>query len=141
MHGLQALRENRTLNIWLYIRSLMESKSVAAVLYAHCPGRNADRLTLNSCTGWVRHIGYFPESGTYVFAFETQLSKGTAEVVLLDREKRALARFGPQCPAGSIELDAKRRYTLHWDLKGVTGRCELRWRRARGQSGITPLEA
>lgn len=129
------------MNIWLYIRSLMESKSVAAVLYAHRPGRNADRLTLNSCTGWVRHIGYFPESGTYVFAFETQLSKGTAEVVLLDREKRALARFGPQCPAGSIELDAKRRYTLHWDLKGVTGGCELRWRQCGAGPEQKSLEA
>lgn len=127
--GFQAPREDRTLNIWLYIRSLMESKSVAAVLYAHRPGRNADRLTLNSCTGWVRHIGYFPESGTYVFAFETQLSKGTAEMVLLDREKRQLLRLSPGSPTGEIELDAENRYYLRWELKGATGRCELRWRR------------
>lgn len=107
----------------------MASKCIAAVLFAFRPGRNADRLTLNACTGWVRHIGYFPESGTYVFSLEAQLSKGTAEVVLLDRERRALVRFGPQCPAGSVELDAKRRYSLRWDLKGATGKCELRWRR------------
>lgn len=117
------------MNIWLYFRSMIETKSIAGVLYAHCPGRNADRLTLNSCTGWVRHIGYFPESGMYVFTFEKQLSRGTAEVALLDREKRPLMRFGSQCPAGSIELDAKRGYSLRWDLEGATGKCELRWQR------------
>lgn len=117
------------MRIWLYLRSLMESKSVAAVLYAHRPGRAADRLTLDSCTGWVRHAGYFPESGTYAFTLDTRLSRGTVEVKLLDREKRPLMRFSPQSPTGKIALDAKGRYYLRWELKGATGRCELRWRR------------
>lgn len=117
------------MRIWLYLRSLMESKNVAAVLYAHRPGRAADRLTLDSCTGWVRHAGYFPQSGTYVFTLDTRLSRGTAEVTLLDREKRPLMGFSPQFPTGEIVLDAKGRYYLRWELKNAAGRCELRWRR------------
>lgn len=129
------------MNIWLYIRSLMESKSVAAVLYAHRPGRNADRLTLNSCTGWVRHVGYFHESGMYAFTLDAQLLRGTAEVKLLDRKKRQLMRVSPQSPTGKIALDAKGRYYLCWDLKGVTGRCELRWRQCGAGPEQKSLEA
>lgn len=117
------------MNLWLYFRSIMTSKCIAAILFAFRPGRDGDRLALDSCTGQVRHVGYFSESGTYTFAFDAHLSKGAAEVTLLDRGKRQLMRLGPQCPAGELELNAKNRYLIHWDLNGVTGKCELRWRR------------
>lgn len=117
------------MNIGLYLRSITVLKCIAAVLFAFCPGRAGDRLTLDSCTGWVRHVGYFHESGMYAFALDTRLSRGTVEVKLLDREKRPLMRISPQVPTGEIVLDAKDRYYLRWELKGATGRCELRWRR------------
>lgn len=120
------------MNVWLYLQSVMVSKSIAALLFVFRPGRDADRLTLDSCTGWVKHIGYFPESGTYTFTLDTHLSKGTVEAALLNREKRQLMRLSPQCPAGGLDLDAGNRYSIRWELSGVTGHCELRWRRQCG---------
>lgn len=122
-------QEDQALNVWLYLRSIMTSRCIAAVLFIFCPGKAADRLTLDKCTGWARHIGYFPESGIYTFMLDAQLSGGTAEVALLDREKRQLLRLRPGSPTGEIELDAKNRYHLCWELRGAAGRCELRWRR------------
>lgn len=120
------------MNPWLYFRSIMTSKCIAALLFAFRPGRDADRLALDSCTGWVRHIGYFPESGTYTFTLDTHLSKGTAEAALLDREKRQLMQLSPRRPGGELDLDAGNRYYIRWKLNGATGRCELRWRRQCG---------
>ena len=77
----------------LYCQGIAISKSIAAVLFVFRPGRNADKATLDSCSGWVKHVGRFHESRTYEFVFDAQLSKGNAEVILLDREKRQLIRL------------------------------------------------
>lgn len=56
-----------------------------------------------------------------------QLSKGSAEVMLLDRDKRQLMKLDSQSLTGKIDLDAKNKYYLRWEFKGATGKCELRW--------------
>lgn len=111
---------------FLYTQGLAVTKSIAAVLFVFRPGRNADRVKINSCTGWVRHMGRFRQGRTYEFSFETRLSKGEAEVSLLDRDKRPLLRLNGQSPAGTIKLE-KRCY-LRWDFQNATGQCELSWR-------------
>lgn len=111
----------------LYCKGFAVSKSIAAILFVFRPGRNADKVTLNSCTGWVKHIGRFHETRTYEFALDAHLSKGNAEVTLLDKAKQPLMRLNRQSPTGRIELDAGSRYYLCWDFKGATGKCELHW--------------
>lgn len=111
----------------LYRRGIAVSKSIQAVLFAFQPGKEADRATLDSCTGWVRHVGRFPVSGTYEFAFDGQLSKGDAAVVLQDRKKRQLLRLNRQFPTGWVDIDGTSKYYLRWEFKSATGKCELRW--------------
>ena len=111
----------------LYRQGIAVAKSIQAVLFAFRPGKEADRATLDSCTGWVRHVGRFPVSGTYEFAFDGQLSKGDAAVALLDREKRQLLRLNRQFPTGRVELDGRNKYYLRWEFKSATGKCELHW--------------
>ena len=115
------------MNIWQYFRCIAVSKSIAAVLFVFRPSRNADRAALNSCTGWVRHMGRFSESRTYEFTLDTQLSKGDAAVSLLDAKKVLLMRLNRQSPAGKIDLDARNRYYLRWEFENATGKCTLRW--------------
>ena len=95
------------------------------IVFRH--GKNADKATLDSCTGWVMHVGRFRESRTYEFFLDAQLSKGNVEVILLDRKKQPLMLLNPQAPTGKIELDVKNKYYLRWEFEGVTGKCELRW--------------
>ena len=115
------------MNIWQYFRSIAVSKSITAIIFAFRPGRDTDRVTLNSCTGWVKHMGRFSESRTYEFTLDTQLSKGDVEVILLGAKKELLMKLNQQSPKGKIDLNAKNRYYLRWEFKSATGKCELRW--------------
>ena len=114
------------MNIWQYFRSIAVSKSIAAILFVFRPCRDTDRVILDSCTGWVRHMGRFSESGTYEFALDAHLSKGCAEVILLDAKKQQLMKLNQQSPAGKIDLAAKK-YYLRWEFNCATGQCELYW--------------
>ena len=109
--------EDRTLNIWQYFRSIAISKSIVAILFVFRPGRDADKATLDSCTGWVKHMGRFRESRTYEFTLDGQLSKGDVEVTLLDAKKEPLMKLNQQSPVGKIDLDAKNRYFYIGNLR------------------------
>lgn len=111
---------------FLYSRGLAVTKCIAAVLFVFRPGRDADRAELNSCSGWVRHMGRFHQGRVYEFSFEARLSKGEAEVSLLDRDKRPLLKLNRQSPTGTIKLEE--RYYLRWEFQNATGQCELNWR-------------
>ena len=115
------------MNIWKYFRSIAVSKSIAAILFVFRPCRDADKVTLDSCTGWVKHMGRFSESRAYEFTIDKQLSKGNEEVLLLGAKKERLMKLNRQSPTGTIELDAKNSYYLRWKFEGATGKCELRW--------------
>ena len=119
----------------LYRRGLAVTKSIAAVLFVFRPGRDADRAKLNSCSGWVRHMGRFHQGRAYEFSFEARLSKGEAEVSLLDRDKRPLLKLNRQSPTGTIKLEE--RYYLRWEFQNATGQCELSWRESINERRIT----
>ena len=93
----------------LYRQGFAVSKSISAVLFAFRPGKDADRATLDSCSGWVSHAVRFRESRTYGFAFDGQLSRGNVAVTVLDREKQPLLQLDRQTPAGQVELDGNSR--------------------------------
>ena len=114
---------------FLYTRGLAVTKCIAAVLFVFRPGRDADRVELNSCSGWVRHVGRFQQGGAYEFSFESRLSKGEAEVSLLDRDKRPLLKLNSQSPTGTIRLEESGRCYLRWEFQNATGQCKLSWRK------------
>lgn len=111
----------------LYAQGIMVSKRIVAVLFVFRPGNGCEKAALDSCTGWVKHIGGFHESRIYEFSLDAQLSKGNAEVFLLDKKKQPLMQLNQQSPVGSVELDAKSRYYLRWEFQNATGKCELHW--------------
>ena len=111
----------------LYRQGIAVSKCIAAVLFVFRPGPSSDRASLDSCTGWVRHVGRFRESRSYAFTLDDQLSAGNARVTVLSRDKSPLLQLDRQSPQGSVELDGKSRYYLRWEFQHATGRCELRW--------------
>ena len=112
----------------LYSRGLAVTKSIAAVLFVFRPGRSADRVSLNSCNGWVRHVGRFHTGQAYEFTLERRLSEGDAAVLVLDRNKRQLLKLDRQSPNGRLKLEEKSRYYLRWEFQSATGQCELRWK-------------
>ena len=111
----------------LYRQGIAASKCITAVLFVFRPGRQADSVSLDSCTGWIWHAGRFRQNRTYEFRLECQLSAGSAEVVLLDCQKRELLRLDQDNCRGTIELSGSSRYYLRWEFKNATGRCKLLW--------------
>ena len=113
---------------FLYDRGIAVSKNIRAVLFMFRPEKNADKVNLDSCTGWVQRVGRFHESSTYELILNMQLSKGEAEFSLLDRKKRPLLKLNRRCPSSRVELYADSRYYLRWQFINATGECELRWK-------------
>lgn len=112
---------------WLYRQGFASTKCITAIMFVFRAGKHGDRAALNSCSGWVQHAGRFRESGIYEFHFDSQLSNGEAEVLLLDARKQELLRMNRLKHAGTLEVDGKSRYYLYWVFKSATGRCELHW--------------
>ena len=110
-----------------YFGAIAAVKSIHAVLFMFTPRKNVDKAVLDACTGWIRHMGRFYESRTYEFVLDDQLSKGDAQVLLLDSKKQPLLKLNRYAPYRAIELDGKSRYYLHWEFKSASGKCELRW--------------
>ena len=111
-----------------YWGSIAITKCIRAILFVFLPGKNKDKLTLNTCTGWVKHMGRFYENRTYTFVLDAQLTKGDAEVRLLNKEKQPLLKLSKQVPSQTIDLDgAKSRYYLRWEFQNASGTCELHW--------------
>ena len=113
---------------FLYGRGIAVSTNIRAVLFMFRPEKNADKVNLDSCTGWVQRVGRFHESSTYELILNTQLSKGEAEFSLLDRKKRPLLKLNRRCPSSRVDLNADSRYYLRWQFTNATGECELRWK-------------
>lgn len=111
----------------LYCQGFAVLRRTAAIMLVFRHGKSADKATLDSCTGWIKHAGRFRESKTYEFFLDAQLSKGNVEVILMDRKKQPLMKLSPQSPTCKIELDVRNRYYLRWEFKSATGKCELRW--------------
>lgn len=115
--------------LFLYRRGLMTAKSITAAFFLFRPGKDQDQASLNSCSGWVRHMTKFRETGVYRFSLNLQLSDGSAEAILLDRKKCVLLHLNRRLRTGTAKLEENGRYFLHWDFEGATGTCELRWER------------
>ena len=96
----------------LYRQGFAVTKSIAAILFIFRPERQADRVSLDTCTGWVRHVGRFHESRIYEFHLNCQLSNGDAEATLLNSQMQALLHLSWNQPTGVIELEKKSRYYL-----------------------------
>ena len=111
----------------LYRQGFAVTKSIAAILFIFRPERQADRASLDTCTGWVRHVGRFHESRIYEFHLNCQLSNGDAEVTLLNSQMQALLHLSRNQPTKVIELEKKSRYYLQWDFRGASGKFALRW--------------
>lgn len=111
----------------LYRQGFAVTKSIAAILFIFRPERQADRVSLDTCTGWVRHVGRFHESRIYEFHLNCQLSNGDTEATLLNSQMQALLHLSRNQPTEVIELEKKSRYYLQWDFQRATGKCELCW--------------
>lgn len=121
------------LMLFLYRQGFAVSKCVRAVLFVFQRGKWNDSVSLNSCTGWVRHRVPIRHAQTYEFCLDCQLSQGEAEVILLGPRGQELLRLNRTKTAGSVDLNGDSPYTLRWEFSNATGKCQLRWQEIPSQ--------
>lgn len=111
-----------------YWGAIATTKCIKAILFMFLPAETGDKVKLEACTGWVRHMGRFYENRIYTFTLNSQLTKGEVEVLLLDQKKQTLLKLNRQNPTQSIHLDGESsRYYLQWKFQSSSGKCELLW--------------
>lgn len=109
--------------IFLYDRGYMVVKSLSAVTFiGSSKGAGAN---FTSCSGYIKRIVRFRESGTLYYYLDAELSKGDILVELLDSGKHSIMKLNRENYHASITVESKKKYYLVVNFKSATGRYSL----------------
>ena len=105
--------------IFLYNRGYMVVKSLSAVTFiGSSKGAGAN---FTSCSGYIKRIVRFRESGTLYYYLDAELSKGDILVELLDSGKHSIMKLNCENNHASITVESKKKYYLVVNFKSATG--------------------
>ena len=105
--------------IFLYNRGYMVVKSLSAVTFiGSSKGAGAN---FTSCSGYIKRIVRFRESGTLYYYLDAELSKGDILVELLDSGKHSIMKLNRENNHASITVASKKKYYLVVNFKSATG--------------------
>jgi len=109
----------------LYENGFMVFQSKRAVFYMG--SRRGNKASFSSCTGQSKRIVRFPESKSYQFQFDCQLTKGEVSVELLDSSKERILFLKSGQKQGTAALERGKRYVLIFRFQNATGSYLLEW--------------
>ncbi|MDE7294348.1 MAG: hypothetical protein K2N72_07985 [Oscillospiraceae bacterium] len=112
---------------FLYFNGIIETSCKAALVFVHERTGKSEKFHINRCTGTLRRIMKFKEEGTYEFTLDYSIASGSAEVVILDRQKVEIARLDGDCSRTAFFANKGERYYLKWKFGSASGECELKW--------------
>ena len=105
--------------VFLYNRGYMVVKSLSAVTFIGSPKGTGANFT--SCSGYIKRIVRFKESGTLYYYLDAELSKGDIFVEILDSKKQSIAKLTRENNHASISVESKKKYYLVVNFKSATG--------------------
>lgn len=110
-----------------YIGGLLTLTSHASVLYV---GR-INRARFSKCNGTFKRIIKLDEAKPYSFNLSFNLScnltDGSVEAVISDKDRKTLLSLDSQTPTGTINVKEKSKYTLTVKITKASGSYELDW--------------
>lgn len=106
-----------------YIGGLLTLTSHASVLYV---GR-INRARFSKCNGTFKRIIKLDEAKPYSFNLSCNLTDGSVEAVISDKERKTLLSLDSQTPTGTINVKEKSKYTLTVKITKASGSYELHW--------------
>ena len=112
---------------FLYFNGFIETTCKAALVFFHERTADSEKFHINRCTGTLKRIMKFKEEGTYEFTLDYSLASGSAEAVILDRQKVEIARLDGDCSHTAFFVNKGERYYLKWRFSSASGECELKW--------------
>ena len=81
-----------------------------------------------ACSGFMKRVIRFKESGEYLFTFETELEKGEVNIELWD-ENQEKVLFMKNQGNQTITVESKKRYYLILRFESATGNYHIDWTR------------
>lgn len=111
----------------LYYFGIAVLKIVAAAGFAFYRSKDSDKMSLSSCSGTVRHMCRLHGGKAYEFILNDQLSDGSAELILTDKNKHQLMILDRKNNFVKVNTEENNRYFLQWKFKKASGKCELHW--------------
>ena len=90
-------------------------------------GRDGCSARFTSCDGQMKRILRFPSDRTYLFTLDTNLTKGTLSVYLLDAKKEKLLALTPAVSTAAVKVEAGKKYILVFDFDNTSGSYNLKW--------------
>lgn len=108
---------------------VLQFQCKAALLFTGERLPDGERLVMESCTGRVSRTVKFSEDGKYEFSLETELTGGSAEVIILDSHRVEIARLDSDTTHSSAFLNKGERYSLRWKFSRTSGKCCIRWKK------------
>ena len=109
--------------VFLYNRGLMVFKSISAATFVGAAKGNGAKFS--SCSGYMKRVVTFKETGTYTFVLDAQLSKGDMSVELLDSAKQKILQLNCADRSASITVEQKKKYYLIVHFRSATGSYSL----------------
>ena len=61
-----------------YWGAIAATKCIKAIVFVFLPGKAGDKMKLDACPGWVRHMGRFYENRTSAWTLVSWASKASA---------------------------------------------------------------
>ena len=113
----------------LYSNGFFYVKSMAAAKFMPDFKGSKNRMgyVLTLGTGWVYRILKVRESGMYRFDLEANLTKGTVQFQVLNRQKLPLLTLNPDYTRGRVQLEKGQRYYVRMEFTRVGGDIAASW--------------
>lgn len=109
----------------LYINGFLAAQSKMAVLYiGSLRGNNAK---FSSCTGYTKRVIRFKDSRTYHIVFDSELTRGSVSVEILNSVKQTIICLRSNTVSGNIDVERGKRYYLVVRFQSATGSYTLSW--------------
>ncbi|MBE5876183.1 MAG: hypothetical protein E7290_04790 [Lachnospiraceae bacterium] len=112
----------------LYIYGYMVINAKRAVKFiGSIRGYDSCKASFTSCDGYMKRVMRFEANKTYRFKLQTELTRGTMSVEILDSHKQKLLELNSAKPSDSIDVYKGERYYLVVRFQSASGKYELMW--------------
>lgn len=114
---------------FLYTNGYLPVQSKRALVFAGSMGAGGRQCYagFTACTGYIRRVLKFRDTGEVRFLFTGRISKGSVDIFVLDRDKKPLLILNPSCPTGTLRAEKGARYYLMVRFDGADGDYQLEW--------------
>lgn len=113
----------------LYINGFMIWNNRRALMFiGSLRGDGACKARFNVCSGVMKRVIRFKESKVYHFNLDINLTEGSLEVRVLDKDKNVVVLLDHNTCEYELMVESKKRYYLVFEFKKASGEYVLEWK-------------